>query len=137
VSDPTLVNETLTIRGGGTLPVAAGRVHLTWPFVVLELRDAGISVRVVPGVVRSFGFSFGGVDSPDGGKEQETWSCSWDSLDHALLAPRKVVLCPRTGRRCRFVTLRRRGVMRIGNALGRRGTAIKTISRFSLAGFGD
>jgi hypothetical protein len=128
---------TVRVRGGGTLPIGSGRLHLTWPFLALELTEAGVCMRIEPSWVRRLGLSLGGVDSPDGGKGLETWFCSWDGLDQALLALRKVVFCPHQGRRCRFVTVRRRSAKRIATALAVRGAAMRTISRFSSTGFSD
>lgn len=68
--------DTVRVRRGGTLPIGSARLHLTWPFLVFELTETGVCLRVEPNWVRRFGFSLGGVDSPDGGKDQEPWSCS-------------------------------------------------------------
>ena len=63
------------------------------------------------------------------------WSHSWAELDHALVAPRKVVLIPIEGRRLRFVTLGRRQLRPVLAALAEQAVRTERISRFSLAGF--
>ena len=63
------------------------------------------------------------------------WSHTWEELGSALVAPRKVVLIPHEGRRVRFVTVRRRQLRPLVEALRNDGMPTEKISRLSRAGF--
>ncbi len=125
----------INVRGAATLPVPVGRLHLTWPFVVMRVDTNELELRIVTRPLRTLADRLGGVVGPALKGDRLTWTCTWGDLETALLAPRKVVLCPRAGRGCRFVTIRRKDLTSIAQQLSAHNVPTQRISRFSRAGF--
>jgi len=119
------------VRGGGTLPIPTGQLHLTWPFVVMKADESGITVKAFPRLLVTKLLGKVGSADPPG----PAWSCAWNELDRVLVAPRKLVVYPREGRGCRFVTIRRGQLHRLLEAISKHGVSCEQISRFSRAGF--
>jgi hypothetical protein len=123
----------LRLLGGGSLPIKQGQLHLTWPFVILESDGESVTVTVQPRPIRSLLSALGGVDgaAADG---TERWSYRWCDVGHVFVAPRKIVIIPKSGRGCRFVVVRKSTLITLVTSMRELGLDLEPIGRFSRKG---
>lgn len=91
----------IKIVGGATLPTRSTQLNASIPLAELRADDDGISVRLRPKWLGSLIYR-AGFSRPESG--EIGWSVEWPELDRAIRAHRSVVLYPKVGRGCRFVT---------------------------------
>jgi hypothetical protein len=124
----------LRLLGGGSLPIKQGQLHLTWPFVTVEADDVSVSVTVQPRPIRALLSALGGIDGAETDRTTR-WSCSRSNVAHVFVAPRKIVVIPKSGRGFRFVVVRKSTLRPLVTSMGELDVQLEPISRFSRKGF--
>lgn len=99
----------LRLHGGASIPISVGWLSVSAPLVRLEAPPTGISLTVRSRIIRKF---FGA---------KVPWTVAWDEIDHVVTARHSVVIVPKHGRNCRFVTLAAgsiRALLQVMNEVG-------------------
>ena len=95
------MSSTVRIRAGASFPARLGTVNVSWPFVVVFIGDAGVSVDVRPNVLGRFLRRF--LNREGSGGDASFWSAAWAELAPVEIGRRAVVLRAEGTRGCRIV----------------------------------
>ena len=112
-----VVTMSLRIVGGTSLPRNVGTLSATWPLAVLTTSDSGLSVDLRPTLLKRTLAKRPIEESP-------CWSVEWPELAKVDFGRRSVVLRPRQGKGCRFVTLTRQRMLPLIKELEQRGITV-------------